>query len=447
MSATQPLVVRPGPPLAGSIRPPGDEAVTHRALLLGALAEGTTVIEGANPGRACLATRRCAEALGAGITGAAGTTEVRGMAGRLAAPAAPLDCGDSAGTLHLLAGVLAGQPFEAVLTGDISLIARPLERVVEPLRRMGAALSARAADRLPPLTVRGGALRGMVFTHPTPSTLVSSAILLAGAQAGGATALSTAAGVRDHAAPLLRAFGATVEQRERACGPLELRLSGPVALRACRLQVPGDFPTAACFLAAGAASPGARVQVRRVGLGAAPLRFLEVLGDMGATVEVAGVGRSGDEAVGDVTVTGPPRLAASYIPADRAAALLDDIPAWMVAASAAQGVSRLRGLGALGAHEDARMSALVDSLGALGIRAERTSGGLDIEGGAVAGGRVDAGGDHRLAMALAVLGTRAGGPVRLEDGACLAAAYPGFAADARSWGGSVEEPAGGEGAA
>lgn len=440
MSAKRPLVVHPGPPLAGSIRPPGDKSITHRALLCGLLADGTTFIEGANPGEDCLATRRCAEALGAVVAGPLETPQVRGAAGRLSAPAAPLDCGNSGTTLRLLAGVLAGQPFEAVLCGDASLSARPVDRVIEPLRRMGATLTAREGDRLPPLTVRGGPLRGMTFTHPTASAQVSSAILLAGVQATGPTGVTTAAGVRDHTVRILPAFGVPVEHRERSCGPLEIRLSGPCRLRGCRVQVPGDFSAAAFLLAAAAATPGSRVQVKGVGLNETRIRLLEVLQDMGASVEVSGVGRLGEEPVGDVTVGGPAELSPGYIPADRAVALLDEVPAWAIAASAARGLSRLRGADELRVKESDRLGALAEGLGALGVRVEETSGGLDIVGGPVSGGTVDARGDHRIAMALALVGLRATGPVRVEDAGCVATSYPGFAADVRSLGASVEEP-------
>jgi 3-phosphoshikimate 1-carboxyvinyltransferase len=446
VSATQPLVVRPGPPLSGVLRPPGDESITHRALLLGLLADGTTTIEGGNPGGDCLATRRCAAALGARFEGPADDVRLRGTGGRLTAPSAVLDCGDSGTTLRLLAGMLAGQPFVATLAGDESLTRRPVDRVVEPLRAMGASLSARDGDRLPPLTVCGGSLRGMSFPHPTASAQVSSAILLAAVQAKGDTALSTATGVRDHTVRMLRSFGVTVTQRARACGAVELRLAGPVPLRACRVRVPGDFSAAACFLAAAAATPGAHVQARGVGLDESRILLLEVLKDMGAEVEVANVALLGEEPVGDVTVSGPERLTPGYIPASHVVGLLDEIPAWSVAASAAHGVSRLRGAEGSRSGEDGRLSALAAGLGALGVRVVESAGGLDIHGGPVGGGTVTARGDHRIAMALSLLGTRASGPVRVHEAACVGTSYPGFVAALRSLGGRVAGTEG-EGAA
>lgn len=441
-----PLVVRPGPPLAGTLRPPGDKSITHRALLLGLLADGTTTIDGGNAGRDCLATRRCAEALGAVSEGPVDQLRLRGTAGRLTAPGADLDCGNSGTTLRLLAGVLAGQGFEATLTGDESLSRRPVDRVVEPLRAMGATLSARDGDRLPPLRVRGGVLKGMTFPHPTASAQVSSAILLAAVQARGQTALSTATGVRDHTVRMLRSFGVAVEQRARACGALELRVTGPAPLRGCHVRVPGDFSAAAFFLAAAAATPGAQVQALGVGLNETRIRLLEVLKDMGALVEVGNVALLGGEPMGDVTVRGPARLTPGYIPATSVVGLLDEIPAWAVAASAAPGVSRLRGADELRVKESDRLGALAEGLDALGVRVEETAGGLDIHGGAVSGGAVSARGDHRIAMALALLGMRASGPVRVDDALCIATSYPGFATDLRSLGGLVDE-SGGEGAA
>jgi 3-phosphoshikimate 1-carboxyvinyltransferase len=437
VSATHPLVVRPGPPLRGALRPPGDESITHRALLLGLLAEGTTTIEGGSASGDCLATRRCATALGALVEGAAGEMRLRGTAGRLTAPSAVLDCGDSGTTLRLLAGVLAGQPFAATLAGDESLSRRPVDRVIEPLRAMGASLSARDGDRLPPLSLRGGPLRGMSFPHPTASAEVSSAILLAAVQARGETAVSTATGVHDHTVRLLRSFGVAVAQRARACGAVELRLAGPVALRACRLRVPGDFSAAAGFLAAAAATPGGHVQVRGVGLNETRILLLEVLKDMGAEVEVANVALLGEEPVGDVTVRGPERLTPGYIPAERAVGLLDEVPAWAVAASAARGVSRLRGAEESRVGEDDRLAALAAGLRALGVRVVEATGGLDIHGGPVSGGTASARGDPGIAMALSLIGTRAGGPVRVDRAACVGTSYPGFVADLRSLGGRV----------
>jgi 3-phosphoshikimate 1-carboxyvinyltransferase len=212
-------------------------------------------------------------------------------------------------------------------------------------------------------------------------------------------------------------------------------------LRACRIQVPGDFSAAAFFLAAAAATPGACVRALGVGLNETRILLLEVLKDMGAAVEITGLARLGEEPVGDVTVCGPGQLTPGYIPAARVVALLDEIPAWAVAASAARGISRLRGAGELRVKESDRLGALAEGLGALGVRVEETSGGLDIEGGPVSGGAVSARGDHRIAMALALLGTRATGPVRVDDAGCVATSYPGFVADLRSLGTVVEEPA------
>jgi 3-phosphoshikimate 1-carboxyvinyltransferase len=410
--------------------------------VLGLLADGATTIEGGNPGEHCQATRRCVAALGATIEGPPEALRLRGAAGRLADPGAALDCCDSGTTLRLLAGVLAAQPFEATLIGGEALSHGPVDRVVEPLRAMGATLSLRDGGRRAALTVRGGALKGMTFPHPTKSAQVSSAILLAAVQAAGPTALSTTAGVRDHTVRMLSAFGVPVEQRARACGAVELRVRGPAALRACDVRVPGDFSAAAFFLAAAAATPGACVQAVGIGLDETRILLLEVLKDMGAAVEVTHVSLLGDEPVGDVTVIGPAQLTAGYVPATHVVGLVDEIPAWAVAATAARGVSRLRGAEGLRATEGDLLAALAEGLDALGVRVEETSGGLDVHGGPVSGGTVSARGDHRIAMALALLGTRAAAPVRVEDAACIATSYPGFAADLRRVGGLVEQEAG-----
>ena len=444
MPATSPLRVGPGPPLAGRVLPPGDKSITHRAYILGLLAEGDTVVQGPNPGADCRATLRCVEALGAEVRAGEGTVRLHGTGGRLAEPGSVLDCGNSGTTLRLLAGVLAAQPFEATLTGDASLCRRPVDRIITPLRAMGASLSGREGDRLPPLVVRGGPLKGICFPHPTSSAQVASAILLAGVQARGSTAIRTSWGVRDHTSRMLRQFGVPVEEQLPPGGAGLVSVAGPALLRGCSLRVPGDFSAAAFFLAAAAACPGARVTVSGVGLNDSRIQLLDTLKQMGAVVEVGPIALDDGEPVGEVTVTGPEELRPSDIIPRQVVLLLDEIPAWAVVASAARGTSRLRGAGEVRLKESDRLHALAEGLGVLGVRVEEFPDGLDIHGGPVGGGLVRAHGDHRIAMAFAVLGTRASGLVTVDDTACVATSYPGFLDDLRSLGGVVgERPASG----
>ncbi|MBI1795995.1 MAG: 3-phosphoshikimate 1-carboxyvinyltransferase [Candidatus Eisenbacteria bacterium] len=436
------LVVRPGRPLGGAFTPPGDKSITHRAFLLGLLAEGETSVEAANPGADGAATLSCAAALGARVQSRDGVIRIAGRGGALVEPDRVLDCGNSGTTLRLLAGVLASQPFLAVLSGDASLNARPVARVIEPLRRMGASLHARDGDRLPPLVVRGAALTGVEFDAPTASAQVASSILLAGLGARGVTSVGTTAGVRDHTPRMLERFGLPIRAQGGDGGVTRWTVEGPVVPRAARVRIPGDFSAAAFFLAAAAATPGARVTARGVSLNPTRTGLLATLEAMGAMVETRAIAASpadgtGGEPVGEITVTGPDRLEATTIAPDRVAAMIDEIPAWAIAASAARGVSRLTGAGELRIKESDRIAALAVNLERLGIAVEELPDGLAITGGRVAGGTVDAALDHRIAMAFAVLATRASGPVVIHGAGGIATSYPGFADALAALGGDV----------
>jgi 3-phosphoshikimate 1-carboxyvinyltransferase len=435
----RPLVVHPGPPLDGTLRPPGDKSITHRAYILGLLAVGETVVNRPNVGEDCEATLRCAQALGAQFEVGPGVVRLEGTGGRLRAPDRVLDCGNSGTTLRLLAGVLAAQPFEATLSGDESLRRRPVDRVIAPLRAMGATLSGREGDRLPPLVVHGGPLMGMCFPQPTPSAQVASAILLAGAQARGSTSILTSGGVRDHTSRMLRQFGVPVEEQLQPGGARLVSVAGPARLQGCSVRVAGDFSAAAFFLVAAAACPSARVTVPGVGLNDNRIQLLETLKQMGAAVDVGQIAIEDGEPVGEVIVTGPEELRPSDITPLQVVCLVDEIPAWAVVASAARGTSRLRGAGELRLKESDRLHALAAGLRVLGVQVDEFADGLDIHGGPVGGGLVSAFGDHRIAMAFAVLGSRATGPVTVDDGSCIATSYPGFREALRSLGGRVEE--------
>lgn len=446
-----PLVVSSGPLLGGELRPPGDKSITHRAYILGLLAVGETVVCHPNAGEDCEATLRCVQALGAQVEAGPGVVRLVGTGGRLRAPDGPLDCGNSGTTLRLLAGVLATQPFAATLTGDASLLRRPVDRVIAPLRAMGARLSASEDDRLPPLVVQGGPLKpcpGEFFVRPTPSAQVASAVLIAGLHATGRTTVRTVAGARDHTVHLLRQFGAPVDCPGPRTGDesRSITVTGPARLRGCEVQVPGDFSAAAFFLAAAAISPGVRIRCTGVNLNPTRLGFLSVLELTGSYVDFdpAGEVRS-DEPRGTITVTGPAVLQPADIRPDQVPRLVDEIPAWAMVASVARGVSSLRGAAELRVKECDRLSVLAEGLRVLGVRVEEFRDGLDIHGGPVSGGTVRCHGDHRIAMAFAILGTRAASPVTVDDATCIATSYPGFVDDLRSLGGVVQETqAGGE---
>lgn len=431
------LVVEPGAPLSGRFRPPGDKSITHRGILLGLLAEGVTRIEAPNPGADCEASLECARLLGARVTRAPGAFEIEGAAGRLTAPARVLDCGNSGTTLRLLAGVLAAHPFTAELTGDDSLRGRPVARIVEPLRRMGATLTARDGDRYPPLTVRGAALRPAAFTEPTASAQVATTILFAGLQASGRTSVRILPGVRDHTLRMLPAFGVPLEVEVGEGGVATVTVEGPRVPRAASFRVPGDFSAAAFFLAAAAATPGARVVAEDVSLNPTRTGLLDALLAMGAGVERRVTGLAAGEPVGEVIVTGPPRLEAVDLPPASVPAMVDEIPAWAIAAAAAIGTSRVAGAGELRVKESDRLAAIARNLAALGIACEERPDGLAITGGHPQGGRVEAHGDHRIAMAFALLGVRASGPVTIDDASSIATSFPGFATTLAALGGRM----------
>jgi 3-phosphoshikimate 1-carboxyvinyltransferase len=464
------LTVHPGAPLSGRVRPPGDKSITHRAFLLGLLSEGVTVVENPNPGADCGATLACAARLGAacetfapaaagsatrasgapaGSRGAAATVgarvEIRGCAGVLTEPDGVLECGNSGTTLRILAGALAAQPFLAVLSGDASLNRRPVARVIEPLRRMGATLSARDGDRLPPLVIRGGRLRGIRYELPVPSAQVASSVLLAALGADGETEITLPAPARDHTERMLRAFGVNVESTARNGAGPHLRLSGPARPHGTRVSVPGDFSAAAFFLAAAAATPGASVTTLGVSLNPTRVGLLDALERMGARVERRTLPAAGEEPVGDVTVTGPGRLRGVDLPAEWVPRMIDEIPAWAIAAATAEGRSRLSGAQELRVTESDRLALLAANLTSLGIAVREQPDGLEIEGGTITGGTVVTGGDHRIAMAFAVLGTRASGAIAIDDASSIPTSYPGFAEALAALGGRIDTA--GEGSA
>lgn len=430
----------PSPPLAGRFRPPGDKSITHRALLLGLLAEGETRIGSPNRGADCEGTRALAGALGARVEDAGDALRVQGRAGTLAAPAAALDCGNSGTTLRLLAGILAGQPFRSTLTGDASLSRRPMARIVEPLRRMGARVSARDGDRYPPLVIEGGRLAGIRWTLPVASAQVASCVLLAGLSASGPTVVELPGPARDHTERMLPAFGVAVEVEPRAgLGP-RLAVNGPAPLRAAEVAVPADFSAAAFFLAAAAGREGAAVTARGVSLNPTRTGLLDVLVAMGAAVQVEATGTSGGEPRGDVTVTGR-RLAAFDVPPEWVPRMIDEVPAWVVAATAATGTSRLRGARELRVKESDRLSALARGLSSLGVGVVERADGLEVTGGPVEGGTIEAAGDHRIAMAFLALAQGARAPVVVGGADGIATSYPGFLADLAGLGGGAEPEA------
>ena len=418
------LTVAPGRPLRGLLRVPGDKSISHRAAILGGIARGVTRVSGFLRAEDCLSTLRCLRALGVVIQEQGDVLEIQG--GPLAEPEDVLDVGNSGTTIRLLAGVLAGHPFHSVLTGDASIRRRPMARVAEPLRQMGARISGRRGGRLAPLAIAGAPLRGIAYTTPVASAQVKSAVLLAGLFAQGETSVTEPSQSRDHTERMLGAFGVPV----RRAG-LTARVTGPATLRGAAVRVPGDLSSAAFFLVAGALVPGSEVAVADVGINPTRTGVLDILRLMGAHVEVRDEREDGGELVGTVVVRAAP-LRGIMIGGGVIPRAIDELPVLAVAACLAAGETVIRDAAELRVKESDRVAVLARELGRLGADIAPQPDGLVIAGGRrLHGGRVRSGGDHRIAMALAVAGLCADGPVIIEDSACVETSFPGFEAALR----------------
>jgi 3-phosphoshikimate 1-carboxyvinyltransferase len=413
------FVVAARSPLHGAMHVPGDKSISHRAALLGGIASGTTAVEGFLRGDDCLATLGCLRAMGVRVDDDGTRLVIHG--GGLREPEEILDVGNSGTTIRLLSGVLAGQPFHSVVTGDASIRRRPMERISVPLRRMGARITGRQGGRLAPLAIEGGGLRGIVYDTPVASAQVKSAVLLAGLFAEGETTVREPSQSRDHTERMLAAFGVPVER-----DGLAVRLRGPARLRGTALRVPGDLSSAAFFLVAAALVPGSELTVEDVGLNPTRTGVLDALEQMGADVRIAGRHEEGGEPVGTVTVRAS-RLRGIAIGGPMIPRAIDELPVIAVAAALAEGETVIQDAAELRVKESDRIAALARGLGALGAKVEPRPDGLVIEGvPRLHGGRVSSGGDHRIAMAMAVAALRADGQVEIDDPACIQTSFPAF---------------------
>ena len=416
------LDVRPAR-IWGRFRPPGDKSCSHRAVLVGALGRGTTVARNFLQAEDTLRSLACVRAVGVPVELEGSVLRVHGRQ-RWSSPHEVLDAGNSGTTLRLLCGLLSGQPVEAVLDGDASLRRRPMDRVVEPLWRMGAQVDAREG-RFAPVRVRGGRLVAARHALSVASAQVKGAVLLAGLYAEGTTAVVEPSQSRDHTERLLRAMGVPVRTRTLEEGMVEVSVVGPAVPEAVQVQVPGDFSSAAFFVAAAAAQPGSELVVEGVGLNPTRTGLLEVLQEMGSRVGVEELQELAGEPVGTLRVRGGPlrgvRVRGSLIPR-----LIDEIPALAVAAAAAEGETVIQDAGELRVKESDRIRTVVAGLRAVGVQAEELPDGLVVRGGAIRGGCVDAEGDHRIAMAFAVAGLLSRQGVRVLGAHSVAVSFPDF---------------------
>ncbi len=423
----------PGGAVHGTFTVPGDKSISHRALMLGALAEGATRITGFLEGEDCLATAAALGALGVHIERPA-PTEVRvhgAGRGGFARPAAPLDLGNAGTAMRLMMGLLAPQAFDSTLIGDASLMRRPMERVAEPLRRMGARIDTQQGH--PPVVIHGSReLRGIAYTLPVASAQVKSALLLAGLSARGRTDLSEPAPSRDHTERMLRAFGAEVHQEGARIG-----LEGGQPLRATTVTVPADFSSAAFFLVAGALAAEGPLTLTDIGVNPTRTGLIELLQRMGADLRIQRLrDTSGHqlEPVADIEVRRSV-LHGITVPEALVPLAIDELPVFFIAAAAARGETVLRGAGELRVKESDRLAAMAQGLATLGVEHELLPDGLRIRGADVfSGGVIDSRGDHRIAMAFAIAALRARAPIDILDVANVATSFPGFEVCARQAG-------------
>ncbi|HET7674992.1 MAG TPA: 3-phosphoshikimate 1-carboxyvinyltransferase [Gammaproteobacteria bacterium] len=430
------FTVAPGGTLGGALRVPGDKSISHRALILGALADGTSEISGILDGADCRATAAALGALGAHIgwpAGGAATVHGPGLAG-LQPTAAPLDLGNSGTGLRLLAGVAAGQPFTTVLTGDASLRRRPMRRIAEPLRQMGATIEATPGE-LAPLRIAGRRpLAGLRYRLPVASAQLKSALLLAGLFADSDTACQEPAVTRDHTERLLTQFGADIFRDGAWIG-----LRAGARLRASAVAVPGDFSSAAFFIVAATIASGSDLWLEGIGLNPTRTGALDILRAMGARINIENPRVAGGEPVADVRVRSA-SLKGIAIPPALVPLAIDEFPALMIAAACADGVTTLTGAAELRVKESDRIATLANGLEALGVPVEVAPDGLRVEGiDEFRGAAVHSGGDHRIAMAFALAALRAKAPVEVLDTANVATSFPGFAALAAAAGLAIRE--------
>lgn len=431
MTLSSTWLAQPGTPLRGTIRVPGDKSISHRAMMLGALADGVSRVSGFLEGEDTLATAAAFRAMGVRIDDdGPGRKIVHGVGiDGLKPPGAPIDCGNAGTGMRLLAGLLAGQGFDATLVGDASLSRRPMRRVTEPLARMGARIDT-AEGGTPPLRIRGGQrLTGIDYELPVASAQVKSALLLAGLYAQGTTSVREPHPTRDYTERMLAALGWPIE-----FSPGFARVSGGHRLTAADIAVPGDFSSAAFFLVAASIVPGSDLTLEGIGMNPRRTGLLHALRLMGADIVEHKAREEGGEPVADLQVRHAP-LRGIEVPEPLVPDMIDEFPALFVAASVASGTTVVRGAAELRVKESDRITVMASGLRAMGVRIDEAPDGASIHGGAtLAAAEIDAHDDHRIAMSFAVAGQRAGAPVTLRGCATVATSFPGFLELARGAG-------------
>ena len=426
--------VEPCPLKSGSITVPGDKSISHRALMLGAIADGLTTVDGFLPGEDCLATMSALRAMGVAIEQHSAThISIEGVgSGGLMAPKAPLDMGNSGTAMRLFAGLLAGQAFSSELTGDESLTQRPMNRVIDPLTLMGAQIE--SADGKPPLKINAvSQLSGIVYRLPVASAQVKSAVLLAGLGAAGETSIIEPAVTRDHTERMLRFMGANVSS-----GESQIVLPPGQSLFAAEIQVPADLSSAAFVILAALLAKDCEVTIAGVGVNPTRTGVIDILREMGGNISLENVRLFGEEPVADIVVRSS-HLHGINVDPGLVSLAIDEFPVLFIAAGSAIGEPRFTGIGELRVKESDRIAAMAGGLRALGVSIDDSEDGALVKGGEFSGGDVDSHGDHRIAMSFAVAATRANAPVRIRNTAAVNTSFPGFATCLRTLGANIVE--------
>jgi 3-phosphoshikimate 1-carboxyvinyltransferase len=414
------FVVEPSALKNGTVTVPGDKSISHRALILGAIAEGKTTVRGFLDGDDCLASLAALQSMGVRIDRPSATQlviEGAGAAG-LQAPADVLDMGNSGTAMRLFAGLLAGQSFSSQLTGDASLSKRPMNRVIKPLTMMGAQIQ--SDDGKPPLVINGQTLNGVVYSMPVASAQVKSAILLAGLYADGEVVVHEPAVTRDHTERMLGAMGAII-----SVGETQMIMHGGQQLKATDIQVPADLSSAAFVILAAILSSNAEVTITDVGVNPTRTGVIEILKAMGADIAIQNVRLFGEEPVADLTVSSSNLQGIDVDPA-KVSLAIDEFPVLFIAAACAQGKTTFSGIGELRVKESDRIAAMAEGLRALSVTVDETEDGAVIHGGKLYGGKVRSHGDHRIAMSFAVAGSVAEWAVHIADTDTVGTSFPGF---------------------
>ncbi|MBQ27333.1 MAG: 3-phosphoshikimate 1-carboxyvinyltransferase [Nitrospiraceae bacterium] len=416
------LSITPSGPINGEIPIPGDKSITHRAVIFGAMAEGTSTIRGYCDGEDCFRTISAIRALGISIEERNAELRVFGKGSwGFSEPQHVLDCGNSGTSMRLLTGLLSGQDFFSVLTGDASLRQRPMGRIVTPLRQMGATINGRKGGELAPLAIQGTRLRKTSHTSPIPSAQVKSAILIAGLLAEHPTTFCEPARSRDHTERMLQYFGVQLECKSDTMIHLH-----PSALTARDLTVPGDFSSAAFFIVAGLILPDSSITIRNVGLNQTRIGLLDILKTMGASLQTLDIHDDAGEPIGDIHIQSSHLEGAEIDPKDMLRAI-DEFPILCVAAAFAKGQTRITGMEDLRVKESDRIATMAKALGRVGVDVDERPDGLVIHGGTqLRGAECPSYGDHRVAMAMAIAALKASEATTLTNIDCIQTSFPSF---------------------